>query len=103
YRKVDLTQELAENNYYKLPIQQQVAALVPVSSFWHDYAQHDGQRPFLSRNLADASRNFSEMMFALSVLDMPFTAGKHEIKFENGKMFFTPAGIALAFHEEVKP
>ncbi len=28
YRKVDPTQELAENNYYKLPIQQQVAGLV---------------------------------------------------------------------------
>ena len=49
YRKVDLTQELAENNYFKLPIQQQVASLVPVSSFWVDYARHDGKSPFLMR------------------------------------------------------
>ncbi len=103
YRKVDLTQELAENNYYKLTIQQQVAALIGVSHFWVDYAKHDGQSPFLSRNLADASRNFTEMMLALAVLDLPFTAAKHEVKFEDGKMTFIPGGIALAFHEEVKP
>ncbi len=103
YRRVDLTQELAENNYYKLPIQQQVAALVGVSDFWVDFARHDGKSPFLSRNLADASRNFTEMMFALAVLDLPFTAGKPEVKFAGGTMTFTPGGLALVFHEEVKP
>ncbi len=103
YRRLDVTQELAENNYYKLPIQEQLAGLVGVSDFWVDYANQDGNSPFLSRNLADASRNFTEMMFALAVLDLPFTAGKHDVKFDSGKMTFTPAGIALVFHEEVKP
>ena len=92
YRKLDPTQELAENNYYKLPIQQQLAALVGASDFWVDYARHDGKSPFLSRHLADASHNFTEMMLALAVLDLPFAAGKHDIKFDNGKMTFTPAG-----------
>jgi hypothetical protein len=103
YRRLDITQELAENNYYKLPIQEQLANLVGVSDLWVDYATRDGNSPFLSRNLADASRNFTEMMFALAVLDLPFTAGKHDVKFDSGKMTFTPAGIALVFHEEVKP
>jgi hypothetical protein len=103
YRKVDLTQELAENNYYKLPIQQQIAALVGVNSFWVDYARHDGKSPFLTSNVADASRNFTEMMFALSVLDLPFTPAKHQVKFEGGHMSFIPGSNVLAFHEEVKP
>ncbi len=103
YRRLDVTQELAENNYYKLPIQEQLANLVGVSDFWVDYATQDGNSPFLSRNLADASRNFTEMMFALAVLDLPFTSGKHDVKFDSGKMTFTPAGITLVFHEEVKP
>ena len=47
------------------------------------------------RNLAEASRNFPEMMFALAVLDLPFEAGKHETKFDGAKMTLTagePAG-----------
>ncbi|OWK38436.1 hypothetical protein FRUB_07556 [Fimbriiglobus ruber] len=103
YRKVDPTQEWAENNYYHLPIQQQIADLVPVNSFWRDYASHTGDGPFLSKNLADASRNFTEMMFALAVLDLPFEAAKHEVKFDGGKMTLTPKGPVVAFHEEVRP
>jgi hypothetical protein len=104
YRRLDATQELAENNYYHLPIQQQLAGLVPVSEFWLDYARHDpGATGFLSRHLADASRNFTEMMFALAVLDLPFTAAKHDSKFDAGKMTFTPADRLIAFHEEVRP
>jgi hypothetical protein len=103
YRKVDLTQELAENNYYKLPIQQQIGNLVSVNSFWVDYARHDGKSPFLTANVADASRNFTEMMFALSVLDLPFIAAKHQVKFDAGRMTFVPGSNVLAFHEEVKP
>ena len=101
YRKLDPTREWAENNYYNLPIRSQVADLVTVGPFWHDYAKHaDG--PFLSRHLADASRNFTEMAFALSVLDLPFTAGKHEMKFDGGKMTLTPGSRVIAFHEEVR-
>ena len=103
YRRLDATMEYAENNYYKLLIQQQLADLVTVSPYWLDYAKQEGSNLFLSKNLADASRNFTEMMFALALLDLPFEAGKHEMKFEAGQMTFTPAGAVIAFHEEVKP
>jgi hypothetical protein len=103
YRKIDPTMEWAENNYYKQVIQSQVASLVPVGAFWQDYARHDGRSPFLSRNLGEASRNFTEMMFALSVLDLPFEAAKHDLKFDAGKMTLTPASHMIAFHEEVRP
>jgi hypothetical protein len=102
YRRLDPTQEWAENNYYHLPIQQQVAALVPPSAFWLDYARHDGKGPFLSRHLADPTRNFTEMLLALAVLDLPFEAAKHDVKFDGGRMTLTPAGPAVAFHEEVR-
>lgn len=103
YRRVEATQEWAENNYYHLPIQQQVAELIGVSPFWLDYAKHDGKSPFLTKNLADASRNFTEIMFALAVIDLPFVAGKHDVKFDGAKMTFTPAGPVIAFVEEVRP
>lgn len=102
YRKVAPTMEYAESNYYKLRIAEQVAGLIPPGPFWLDYARHaDG--PFLSPHLADASRNFAEMAFALAVLDLPFEPGKHEVKFDGGRMTLTPAGPAVAFHEEVRP
>lgn len=102
YRRVDPTQEWAENNYYQLPIQQQLADLIGVSAFWLDYAQHDGKSPFLSRHIASACNSFSEMMFALSVLDLPFDAGKHDVKFEGAKMTLTPVSPIIAFIEEVR-
>jgi hypothetical protein len=103
YRKLDPTMEWAENNYYKIRMDRQLADLVPVADFWYDFAQHDGKSPFLSRNLGDAARNFTEMMFALSVLDLPFEAGKHDVKFDAGRMTMTPGGHMIAFHEEVRP
>jgi hypothetical protein len=103
YRPLDPTIEWAENNYYHLPIQQQVADLVPVSPFWLDYARHDGKGPFLSRHLAEAGRNFTEMVFALAVLDLPFESPKHDVVFKDGRMTLTPAGPVVAFHEEVRP
>ena len=103
YRKLDPTMEWAENNYYKLRINQQIADLVPISAFWHDYARHNGTSAFLSRNLAEASRNFTEMMFALAVLDLPFEAGKHDVTFADGRMTMKPASQMIVFHEEVRP
>jgi hypothetical protein len=103
YRRLDPTQEWAENNYYKLLINQQLADLVGINPFWVEYAQHDGKTPFLSKHFTEASSNFTEMMFALSVLDLPFAAGKHTTKFEGAKMTLTPANPIIAFHEEVKP
>jgi hypothetical protein len=103
YRRLEPTQEWAENNYYKLLINQQLADLVGINPFWVEYAQHDGKTPFLSKHFTEASHNFTEMMFALAVLDLPFAAGKHTTKFEGAKMTLTPANPIIAFHEEVKP
>ena len=102
YRKLDKTQEWVENNYYHLAIQAQNAELVKVNAFWRDYAAHDPNAPFLSRNLAEASGNFTEMMYALSLLDLPFEAEKHETKSEGVKFTVIPAGPAVAYHEEIR-
>ena len=43
------------------------------------------------------------MIFTLAVLDLPFVAGKHDTKFDGGRMTLTPATPLIAFHEEVRP
>ena len=103
YRKLEKTMELAENNYHHLTIDQQHAGLITVNTFWKDYAQHDQAVPFLSKSLAEASRNFPEMLLALAVLDLPFEAPQHETKFDGSAMTLTPGGPLVVFHEEIKP
>lgn len=103
FRVLGPTKEWAENNYYQLPIGQQNAALIPINAFWRDYAAWDGKTPFVSPHVAEAARNFSEMMLALAVLDLPFEAPKHTSKTEAGQYTLTAAGPLLAFHKEIKP
>ena len=103
YRRLDATQEWAENHYYQVPLAMQIADLIKVNPFWLDFVKHDGRNPFLSRHLAEVAGSFSEMMLALSVLDVPFEPGKHEVKYEGQRMTFTAASPVVAFHEEVRP
>ncbi len=103
YRPIEPTKEYAENNYRNLPIQNQNADLVGASAFWLDYVRHEGKGPFLSKNIAEASRNFSESVFALAVTELPFESAKHDLKYDGGKLSVVPASPAIAFHEEVRP
>jgi hypothetical protein len=106
YRQLGATKEWAENNYYKLPIVAQNADLVQINAFWRDYAKWvaDGSKgSFVSGHVAEASRNFTEMMLALAVLDLPFEAAKHTTKADGGQFTLTAAGPIIAYHKEIKP
>lgn len=105
YRKLESTQEWAENNYYHLPIEQQLADLVGVNGFWKDYALWDGKGGFLSKNVGEAAHSFTEMMLALAVLDLPFPSQskvpKAEVK--DLSLTLTPVERMILFHREIKP
>lgn len=101
FQKLDQTKEWAENNYYQLPIEQQTADLVPASAFWADCAEHDGKAPFLSEHFTAATRNFTEMMLALAVLDLPFEAVGHEEKIDGLRYALTAGSPLVAFHREI--
>ncbi|MDX1564603.1 MAG: hypothetical protein R3236_04310, partial [Phycisphaeraceae bacterium] len=102
YRKLDKTREWVENNYHHLPIEKQLAGLVGVNAFWVDYANHDPAQPFYSEHLAEASNNFTEMMFALAVLDLPFESAEHQFKVDGRKLTLTPGSDLVLFHEEIR-
>jgi len=72
YRTQDATREWAEQHYYRLRLAEQGPELVTINAFWRDLARHDGSRPFLSAQLARASRSFAEALCALAVLELPF-------------------------------
>jgi hypothetical protein len=103
FQPLDQTKEWAENNYYQLPITAQIADLVTVNAFWVDLATHDPEQPFLSTHLAEASRNFSEVMFALSFLDLPPESPQHDADVVEGAARVTLHGAAIVFHEQIQP
>ncbi len=102
YRTLDKTMEWAESNYFQVPSQEQHATLIPVSAFWRDFATHDQAKPFVSTNMAEASRNLPEMLAALALLDLPFEAGKHTTEFDGSRMTFTAKSPSIVFHEEIQ-
>ena len=103
YRKLEATKEWAENNYYHLPIESQNAELVTVNEFWKDFAEWNGEGGFYSREFPAASGNFTEMMFALGVLDLPFSAEEHELTVNENELSFTAKSPVVVFHEEIQP
>ena len=103
YQALDQTKEWVENNYYRLPISEQNSDLVTVNAFWLDFARHQPDQAFLSPHLAEASRNFTEIMFALAVLDLPAESPKHEVNFSDVSVQIKPAGPGVVFHQQVRP
>lgn len=101
YRKIGQVKEWAENNYYQLPIAKQTADLVTVNAFWRDYAAHK-EGPFLSENFTSATKNFTEMMFVLSVLDLPFKAEEIKTEFKDDQMELTSTSDLILFHREIE-
>ena len=102
YHTQDKTMEYVENNYYHLPIETQVADLIKVNAFWKDFAEQNPTIPFLTKNLAEPASHFTEIMFALSVLDLPFEEPKHTIAVDGGTATLTAGGPLIAFHKELK-
>jgi len=106
YRKMSKVKEWAENNYYHVLIQNQLADLVKINAFWRDYAAHlanGGDGPFLSEHVAEPTSNFSEMMLALAVLDLPVEAAVHETTQEAAAFAMKAGSPLIVFHKQIQP
>ena len=107
FRAPDKTKEWAENNYWHLRPEQQGPELITPNRFWLDFALHEALRapsePFLSQHFAEATANFTEMMAALAVLDLPFASGEHDASYDGAQMNLTAGSAALVFHKQIAP
>lgn len=102
YQVMKPTQEWVENNYYKLPIERQVAGLVNVSDFWRDFAERDRTAAFVSPHLLQATSNLTEMLLALALTDLPFAAAEHSTDAKDGVATFTAAGPMIVAVDEIR-
>jgi len=102
HKSLPKTKEYAEMNYYKHNNTAPTNHLVSMNAFWRDYAQRDRKSSFVSSNVAYAANQFPEMMFALSVLDMPFTdAEEHDIEYNDYAMTLKPKNDVIIFHKQI--
>ena len=102
YQPLDQTKEWAENNYYRLPIEQQDGDLITVNDLWLDWARHSGQPDFRSPHFAQV-RNFTEAMFALSILDLPNESPDHKMEVVEQSIKIQTAGPVIVLHEQIEP
>ncbi|WLE95185.1 MAG: hypothetical protein QTN59_10845 [Candidatus Electrothrix communis] len=104
YRKLEKSKEWVENNYYQQAVEAnsaEPADLITINRFWKDFADWNGEGPFLSGKLFEANESFTEIMLALALLDLPFEAGEHEYQYKGDGLVFTAASDLILFHRQV--
>jgi hypothetical protein len=69
--------------------------MITANRLWRDLARHRGGG-FLSPALGLATTSFAEMMCALALTDLPFTAGAHAITPDGARLTVVAAASALA-------
>jgi hypothetical protein len=102
FRALDKTREWAETHYYQQRLEVPPQERILANPFWLDYARHQPGTPFVSSHFADAATNFSEVLLALALLDLPAEAAEHELKFEQGRLTLKPGSPLLVLFEEIQ-
>ncbi|MCB9880235.1 MAG: hypothetical protein H6832_00150 [Planctomycetes bacterium] len=101
FRDPDPTRRYIESDYWHLRPNEAGPNLITTNAFWNDFAAHGVGMPFVSTNVAEASRNFAEMMFALAVLDLPFEANKHSIESNDTAVTMQAASPLLLVRKQI--
>lgn len=103
YRAPEDTRRFLESNYWLRTRAQSGADMIRVNQFWLDFARSREGQPFFSPHFTQATGTFSEMMFALALLDLPFVAAKHEIEVEGKSLDLKAGSPLLVLREELRP
>jgi hypothetical protein len=103
YRAVEPTKLLVEHDWWHRRIHQATADAVQPNRFWLDYATAPAGQPFASAAILETGGSFLEMMMALAVLDLPFTAGEHTITTDADQSTLRAATPLLLAKKEVVP
>jgi hypothetical protein len=101
YRAVQPTKLLVERNYWQRRRHETTPDVVAPNRFWRDYATAAADQPFVSASVLEAGGSFLEAMFALSVLDLPFTAGEHTVTADGDRRTLRAATPLLLVRKEV--
>ncbi len=102
YRAVEPTKLFAEHHYWHRRLEESGGDVVAPNRFWLDYAMAPAGQPFVSPAIVETGGSFLEMMFALSLLDLPFEAGAHEVVADGDRRTLRAATPLLLVRKEVQ-
>jgi hypothetical protein len=102
YRAVQPTKLFLEHNYWHRTPEQTTPDVVPANQFWLDYALAPSGQPFVSPALVQANQSTLEMLMALAVTDLPFTAGKHQLQAAGEQRTLQAATPLLLVKKEIQ-
>jgi len=102
YRAVQPTKLYLEHNYWHRTPEQTTPEIVPANQFWLDYALAPAGQPFVSPALVQASNSTLEMLMALAVTELPFSAGKHELTTTGDQRQLQAASPLLLVKKEIQ-
>jgi len=112
YRSPETTKEYEERDYHNSSLQN-AKNLVRFNDFWVDYASYlsktpSRSKPFLSSNFLYAITTFTEIVFALAVLDLPLNEAtlsaqpKVHCPINQPKMTIEATNPCIVFHKELR-
>ena len=106
FQELEETKEYCETQYYETAELGASKALVGVTPFWADVAQHFACRPdqpFLSFNFIYGLQSHTEMVATLALLDLPFKSANHGFQSKEGRKLEVKAADNLVlFKREIK-
>jgi hypothetical protein len=102
YRAVEPTKLLVEHDYWHRQNTQATPNVVAPNDFWVDYATAPEGQPFVSSAIIQTGGSFLEMMMALSLIDLPFEAGKHEVTADGDRRTLRAATPLLLVKKEIQ-
>ncbi|MBM4063784.1 MAG: hypothetical protein FJ265_22195, partial [Planctomycetes bacterium] len=101
YRAVEPTKLYVEHDWWHRRLDQTTPDVVAPNQFWVDYAMAPAGAPFVSAAVVQTANSFLEAMMALSVLDLPFEAGKHEVTADGDQRTLKAATPLLLVRKEI--
>ncbi|MFN7626069.1 MAG: hypothetical protein ACK5PZ_04500, partial [Pirellula sp.] len=85
FKRLEATKKWAESQYYRVPLENQIASLIQPSSYWLDYLKRPEGDSFLSEHLHLAARNTNEALMALALLGLPLEPQSGTLEIEEGR------------------
>lgn len=112
FQRIRPTEEWVESNYYRLrPGTIANRDLLPLNDFWLAWLKSGDESAFLSPDFTQlligggqpTERARSAAILALALLDLPFSAPKHEVEYKENAIRWTLGSPAIMFHQQIRP
>lgn len=103
FKRLEATKKWAESQYYRVPLENQVASLIQPSSYWLDYLKRPEGDSFLSEHLHLAARNTNEALMALALLGLPLEPQSGTLEIEEGRWVLKKSGRCLVYLQGIVP